>query len=475
MFTVQNVLFVLSILSSNASIMNSASKLLRSLSPRSWQLAAAGSILVLGSNTWTQQAHALPEEGTEESRFRLVNAHVIFRHGARTPVFHCKGLEHLVWDKCNGVNRPVGLGGGKTRALSNVYFQQLHVVDLKNNGPRPFSYVDDRSVKKDWFPGGTCRLGQLTDKGAQQASLLGQRLLQRYGDMIEHNHKNIIARSTNVARCLATLSAVLGSMTSDQVHDAITVYTLRNHDEYLTPNTRICEKMSQIIRSGREEWMKEPNTNVQKFISELKEIVTDEQFQMLGLNKNNFVRYRDWVVAILAHDLPLPWELDDRQIKELDRFGLEQVAKYIGYGRDALTLETGMKLSLGRYVSEVIEEIKLKKEGILYLTSAHDTTLIPLLIILDLMDNTRSWPGFCSDIAIELWEDLHVAEPNEMITNATSDNRYYIRILYNGEEQYKVLLSEFEELLETRLPSSWDSECKVKHGGKLLSESGSHF
>uniref|UniRef100_A0A7S3PFY8 Acid phosphatase n=1 Tax=Aplanochytrium stocchinoi TaxID=215587 RepID=A0A7S3PFY8_9STRA len=439
-------------------------------------LTVATGTSIAGGLTYTfQHDTGCESEDGLGKQSRLVNAHVIFRHGARTPVFPCPGLEHLQWDKCKHVNRPTGMGGGPAIGLGDVHFKQLHVVHLDEGLPKPYSYVDDRAVRFNWLPGGTCRVGQLTDLGSKQASELGKALRERYGDLIEHNSANVYARSTNVARCLATLSAVLGSLLPDNVHDVIKVDTLRNHEEYLTPNTRICEKMSHIIRTGREEWLTDPGKQVKQLIEEMKAKLTKEQFESLDLPSNNLVRLRDWIVAIEAHEIKLPWEMSKEQIEAVDDLAVQQVSRYVGFRRDEKVSKAGMRLSIGRYVSEVLKEMRRAKEGMLYLTSAHDTTLVPLLITLDLFEEKQKWPGFCSDVAIELWEDLSVAEPNEMITSGGSDNCYFVRILYNGEEKCKLLLTEFEELLEDRTPSSWKDECKVGHDVKILAESGSHF
>ena len=47
-------------------------------------------------------------------------------------------------------------------------------------------------------------------------------------------------------------------------------------------------------------------------------------FDFLGLQRGNFVRLRDWVVARHAHGLDLPWPLTPAQVDTLDLLGAKQ-------------------------------------------------------------------------------------------------------------------------------------------------------
>ena len=87
-----------------------------------------------------------------------------------------------------------------------------------------------------------------------------------------------------------------------------------------------------------------------------------------------------------------------------------------------------------------------KAERQLYLRSAHDTTLLPLLISLGHFDGT--WPRYCADLAVELWEGVEA--PGEDLV---------VRVVYNGELKEQMSFREFKEKCASRsLPPAALSE-----------------
>jgi hypothetical protein len=198
----------------------------------------------------------------------------------------------------------------KTHLAHEFVGAHVHVVDDDGIGKRPISRVDLVQASQ-LMPGGGCRLGQLTALGASQASQLGGQMAERYQRLgllhskpasseedsdenvtlttargsipheDNHNHAldlgcDLVARSTNVARCVATLSFALGKML-EVVRDAkakeeedgvsgtsaepkqnrkakrrnqqevpVVVHTRDHNVEYLTPN-RHCDRMMQMM------------------------------------------------------------------------------------------------------------------------------------------------------------------------------------------------------------------------------------
>jgi hypothetical protein len=181
----------------------------------------------------------------------------------------------------------------------------VHVVDDDGVGKRPISRVD-LVQSSQLMPGGGCRLGQLTALGAAQASQLGGKMAERYQrlgllhsepacatcsdkdlpssrgavDYVDnHNHAldlgcDLVTRSTNVARCVATLSFALGEMLNvvretrtqgsnvgsesggmqsrkakrkGQQEAPVVVHTRDHNVEYLTPN-RHCARMMKMMQ-----------------------------------------------------------------------------------------------------------------------------------------------------------------------------------------------------------------------------------
>lgn len=84
------------------------------------------------------------------------------------------------------------------------------------------------------LPGGDCRRGQLTEVGVLQASALGKQLRQRYESLVDLDSVDIFARTTNVARCIATLSVVLGGfLPPSRIHAPVPAATVDSRQEYM--------------------------------------------------------------------------------------------------------------------------------------------------------------------------------------------------------------------------------------------------
>lgn len=112
---------------------------------------------------------ASAEEPVIQTSSKLRQVHIIFRHGARTPVFECPGFENISFNVCSKINQPPGTSFDSPPGLAKrgVSFVQLNVTDLEGKSPRPFSVVD-KLQSEVVLKGGECRLGQLTELGALQ-------------------------------------------------------------------------------------------------------------------------------------------------------------------------------------------------------------------------------------------------------------------------------------------------------------------
>lgn len=68
--------------------------------------------------------------------------------------------------------------------------------------------------------------------------------------------------------------------------------------------------------------------------------------------------------------------------------------------------------------------------------SAHDTTINGILLGLDLIDDSHSWPPFAANIIIELWKDTESKESN-----------HFVRFYYCGKVSY---LSKNQKMLDLK-------------------------
>jgi len=132
-----------------------------------------------------------------------------------------------------------------------------------------------------------------------------------------------------------------------------------------------------------------------------------------------------------------------------------QVESHSLQGHDRVT---GLRRSIGKFVEELCKSMKERSCKKMYLYSAHDTTLMALLMVLDQWNN--QWPLFSASICFEVYSD--------------TDNNKYVRVLYNGEalildndakNQYLPLYTFLTQMNKFRVVD-WSGECTGTSDGK---------
>jgi len=395
----------------------------------------------------------------ESSPPRLLQTHIVFRHGARTPVFWNPDLSESVdteafAGKCQAVNLPPGVAG--SHAYPSLFrAAQLEVRDVDEKKPRrPKSVVDSFQLQAIY---GECRAGQLTTLGAEQSAKLGKDLRERYG-VIARNARadnRVWIRTSNVARCVATLQFVLGEFfyddddqgRLDEEERVFVTITAPNQTEWLYPNTN-CSLMAQLMFAAKEDWSREPDPEAVEVVNKLKERVPEKTFKALRLDGYNFVRVRDYTVAYEAHGLKRPWVPEDDELaKKIEDLGAVQIARYL-YHENASMSSVAARAGVGNLLKVFFDAIlnPTEKSPQLSVVSAHDTTLMPILSACGAWDG--SWPGFCSWVAFELWSDGK------------------INLVFNGEVAKSFTVEEFTKLANELAPKDgepWEAYCKRTH------------
>lgn len=153
---------------------------------------------------------------------------------------------------------------------------------------------------------------------------------------------------------------------------------------------------------------------------------------------------RDVLVALDVHALPLPHGLGDGGVLErVDALATEQIVRMMrggggpgGTGAD-LSHEAH-RHSLGVFVSQLLAQMDERVRGenttALRLYSAHDTTLLPLLMILGAFEPPHNrWPGFCSCLALEL-HDLVPGAARPVGEKRRGEEEFGVRVMYNFED-----------------------------------------
>jgi hypothetical protein len=419
-------------------------------------IPTVAAVLVTSDCFSTKRHDVMLEESREP---RLLQSHIIFRHGARTPVFWNPKLANSVdvtafRGKCQEVNSPPGVAGA--HAYPSVFKAAvLDVRDLDGKKIRPKSRVDSFQLQPIY---GECRAGQLTTLGAEQSAKLGKDLRERYGLLahVARERNRLWVRTSNVARCVATLQFVLGEFffddddqgRLDEEERVFITFTAPNESEWLYPNSN-CSLMAQLMFAAKQDWSQDPGAEAKMVVEKLKKRVSKETADALRLDDYNFVRVRDYLVAYEEHGLPVPWIRDDPELyRKIIDLGAYQIARYLYHENEPLSYVSA-RAGVGNLLKLLFSAILNPTEStqIVSIISGHDTTLMPIMSACGAWDG-KTWPGFCSWIAFELW----------------SDNK--VRLIFDGKVAKTFSLEEFAKLAEQLAPKDgepWEEYCKQEH------------
>ena len=287
--------------------------------------------------------------------------------------------------------------------------QQVHLL-FRHGDRTPISaFPTDPHRDYDW-PGGW---GQLTVRGMRRHFQLGQWLRQRYAGFLsdKYERREIQVRSTDTDRTLMSALSNLAGLyppTQDQTWNTqlawqpIPVHTVPQEEDYLLSSHANCPRFTQLqeeIEQGA--WMQNiyrKNQELFDFISNktgtrITDIVKlDYIYDCLLIENDNNLTLPAWTNSIFP----------DGKFKEL---------RDLSFTVDTLTDEL-KRLKGGPLVKEMIQhfdEVRQNKTDMkVYMYSAHDTTVAPLLHTLNVFNSLA--PPYASLVLVELLEreGLHV-------------------------------------------------------------------
>jgi len=316
----------------------------------------------------------------------LIFSQVIFRHGARTPVYEVKG-DSGSWNLCSP-------------DMYQKYLLPVDIISLSPSNPNP---VEDDSLSEESTSINVCKRGQLTSFGVQQMFTAGSLFRKRYFEELhlldQQDWKTqLYVRSTFMKRAVQSAQAFLqGLLASVALQDEkVSIHVLDKKEENLFPNSYQCPRIKELYAAAR----KLLADNKEEFVMpELKAGYWNLQSPL------DFIRLRDVIISREAHGLP-PLESDDgtklpcREVVERGHRAMSHLV--LGYNEKMR--EESLKLSGGLLLNELLSHMKDRIQGKpspkCYLYSGHDTTLLPLLCMLQLYND--EWPPFGSFLAIEL-------------------------------------------------------------------------
>ncbi|GJD07064.1 Lysophosphatidic acid phosphatase type 6 [Galdieria sulphuraria] len=334
----------------------------------------------------------------------LIFSQVIFRHGARSPVYEVKG-DSSSWNFCSP-------------DIYEKYLLPVNIVSLSTSTANP---VEDDSKSQETTPINVCKRGQLTAFGVQQMVTVGGLFRKRYFEefhlLDKQDWKNqIYVRSTFMKRAVQSAQAFLQGLLCEcelQEGERVSIHVLDKKDENLFPNSYQCPRIKELYAYGR----KLLSENKEKFI--MPELAAGYWNLQSPLD---FIRLRDVIISREAHGLP-PLESDDGTKlphEEVVERG-HRAMSHLVLGYNERTRNESLKLSGGLLLKELLEHMKESVQGkqsyrcLLY--SGHDTSLVPLLCMLQIYND--EWPPFGSFLAFELYRN--------------SKGEHYVGIYYNGQ------------------------------------------
>ncbi|CAF0756523.1 unnamed protein product [Adineta ricciae] len=382
------------------------------------------------------------ERSKARSDLQLIGAQIIFRHGARTPLFLMPSLEEVIYSNEHVENYAPAKWDIKLITKRNG------VIVAKEN----ISSADDKDGKRDRqlksMSGLSVRTGQLTAIGERQLFQLGKLIRSELIDPKEnaglipatYDPQYVYCRSTYMDRTISSARAFLaGLFTSDEKDHKIQAtgpFEIEvNHfpDEDLFPNTNVypilknCPNVITLYESFNDDHdMKRARQRL------LNRIGAADQ-------AHGIVELYDDIVSRRAHNFSVP---DDilHLVKDFEVMSAREfVYRATDIGFDVfLRSGCGPLLSLIREnFNSILKNYREEKTSNtkkpfqrFFIYSAHDSTIIPLAMAFEIFQ--MRWPEYADYIFLEYF----VSRTNPDETYVTVNFAGELQVLPNCEDYY---------------------------------------
>eukprot|EP00898_Chlorokybus_atmophyticus_P007996 jgi/Chlat1/8198/Chrsp76S00613 len=292
---------------------------------------------------------------------------------------------------------------------------------------------------------GSCAVGQLTPRGFEQLSDLGQRLREIYVNKLgflrdEDLADSIYVRSTDVWRTQQSAEGLLHGLFGDGAKDGlqIPIHTLPQEIENMAANPQRCARLAEIRHELRNSpmWQGHLQSN-QALRDHLNKIAgTGDRLDW----SDSFDHFFDSFRGRTCHKMSLPCSQADsaddtecvtpEMAEEVFRIGDWEFSQVF---HDYKSEEVA-RLSMGSLVKalheafdEAAEHPDPKTKFRLY--SGHDVTIGPLLGALN--QTGWRWPPYASQVLFELWSREH--NNNNSSNNNNNKEEFVLRAFYNGK------------------------------------------
>ncbi|KAF9198906.1 Acid phosphatase-like protein 2 [Haplosporangium sp. Z 27] len=353
----------------------------------------------------------------------LVNAQLFIRHGDRTPVAPLSLDLDVTWECAN--TSAYAFTGFGTNDKEKAPFQYAnvvahHVISIPPTSP----FAPSRMWK------GSCIPGQLTPVGAMQHRRLGAALRRIYVDELKllpstFDPEIIHIRSTDIWRTKQSAENLMAGLYGVERHSqsspppVLQIHTLPVEIDYLTPNTGACPRLSQFRVAV------EKSSPVLKKLREDNVDFNNELIEILGEEKP-WSGYMDTIMPRVCHGMKLQCRQGQGGVDKcitpeiVNRILKNVFVVTTEIYRDGKGVFDVLQLGIGSLANDIKQNLlAAKANGKIRFSfySGHDTTISPLIGLLDAMD--QRWPPYASSLLIELWK--------------SPAGDHYVRVIYNGE------------------------------------------
>lgn len=377
------------------------------------------------------------------SRLRLQQVLVVHRHGDRSPITPLK--DEQFWKS---------------------QLPQQHVLDGIAKGT---SLVRPPEGNPKHGAHGRGPFGQLTMMGVLQMATLGERLREELGDTLFTEQKplhpsRIRIMSTDFPRTIQSVQALLTGLFQGAVDNSVPSIEIdvRNTNSYLIPDPQPRQSPQQLILERHlaqrphllekerelkelaqkatlalEDHLGEGALGVSYGIGEEKSQDNDAEKEKLPLA---WAKLSEILTCLQSRDLLPP---------TLSKDDVDKVNKHVAWRWfENLSHPVLAKSAMWKFANKLVQDMEHKvecvdreergdgdgdepyvEEPLLCIYSAHDSTLIGLLCVLQL-EQPLEWPEYGSYLKVELIQEVNSAESST--PSDTNSKQHWVRFSLNG-------------------------------------------
>jgi len=418
---------------------------------------------------------------------------IVHRHGERTPLAP-RFLEFLPlnWNFCSLGNRKSSILPSITNKKSInedvgfTAFPHLRVAEGKTTCKDDYS---EYPIPSSIVNATTCLYGQLTDIGRLTLFRNGQHLRQIYVDHLNFlpttinklSPEELYFRTTDYSRTIESFQHLLVGLfpiENDSESPNIIIRSRDHRDENLYFDFK-CRRLLELRRHLSalskpiitEAWLNLREDLIAS--TALNKILSSSEFE----NPGAIHKLSDSLMCAQAHNLNIPKGITSYHLNQLEELHVKFWFEIFKNSPELL------RLGIGRLFSDIANHLKSSVANPiavkLAVYSAHDTTIGPLLMGMDVFDHR--WPPFGAMIGFELFHDPSTPESEAIINPSNSSlvdsyKKYYVRVRHN--DAFKVIpyckktgryhtqagpsfcrLDSFLDLMRQLSPAHFEKEC----------------